>query len=530
MLRFIFATAPVKTITPALIFPLLAIFTLTSPAQAKADLNSSGSTFNYTAKPSNTSSNRVNIDSAPTPIITKKDRLEEEANKQFYIGTIKMKAGDLDQAKSLLSGSIASFEKLKMTNSVQYNLALAGLGNVVQQLGDYEQAQSYFDKALTTIATVEDPETKAMLYSAIYINIGLLNSQLGNNNEALTYFKKAEKAATNANAAFNQNPLYLGKLHNNIAQAYFNLSRYQLALEEFLLAQKYFGDEIKDSYEQALILNNLAMVYDALGDSPKAITYFEKVLSMPVINGHKIDKANMLTNLSLSHINLGQDDKAEPYLNEALAIMKKIDPEHPQVVTIYNYLGSIYLNRGDWQAALDSLQTSERLSKKAYGDHYFTGVVDKTNIAAAYMGLNDYDRAEQYLNEAFRLSQQADYTEDSNTALLYSMLGSLSIHNNDYDQALKYYQEALRINQKFFGEYNQLVASSYEDVATVYYIQDDLKQALAYLKKAEASISKAKTVDPFYLASIYDSLQTIYDELDETVMAQRYANKLAKLD
>ncbi|MDO5768752.1 MAG: tetratricopeptide repeat protein [Psychrobacter sp.] len=528
MPSFISASVPSKIRSPALILPLLALVTFTSPAHAKPDPNSDDATLKSNSP--NTSINRVNVDSAPSPIITKKDRLTEAANAQFYMGTLKMKAGDLDQAKTLLSSSIESFEKLKMTDTIQYNTALAALGNVVQQRGNYEQAQSYYDKALSSIASIEDRETRAMLNSVIYLNIGLLKSQIGNSNEALSYFKKAEKAAANASAAFNQNPLYLGKLHNNIALAYFNLSRYQLALEEFSRAQNYFGDEIKDTYEQAMILNNLAMVYDALGDSPKAITYFEKVLAMPVINDHQIDTANILTNLSLSHMNLGQDDKAEPYLNKALAIMKDIAPNHPQVVTIYNYLGSIYINREDWQAALDSLQASERLSKVAYGRHYFTGVVDKANIAAAYMGLNDYDRAEQYLKEALTLSQQPDYIEDSNTAMLYSMLAIIDQSNDKPDEALKYYQEALRVNQKFFGEHHQLVASSYNDIAIFYYNQDDLPQSLAYLKKAEASISKAKTVDPFYLASIYEGFQNVYEALGDKAMAKRYADKLAKLN
>lgn len=528
MPNFISASVPSKIRSPALILPLLALVTFISPTHAKPDPSSDGATLKSNSPI--TSINRVNIDSAPSPIITTQDRLAEVANAQFYMGTLKMKAGDLDQAKTLLSSSIESFEKLKMTDTIQYNTALAALGNVTQQMGDYEQVQSYYDKALSSIASVEDRETRAMLNSVIYLNIGMLKSQIGNSNEALNYFKKAEKAAANASAAFNQNPLYLGKLHNNIALAYFNLSRYQLALEEFLRAQNYFGDEIKDTYEQAMILNNLALVYDALGDSPKAIAYFEEVLAMPVINDHQIDQANILTNLSLSHINLGQDDKAEPYLNKALAIMKDIDPNHPQVVTIYNYLGSIYINREDWQAALESLQASEKLSKEVYGRHYFTGVVDKTNIASALLRMDDYEGAERYLMEALALSQQPDYVEDSNIASLYSLLAFINQTNDKPTEALKYYQEALRVNKKFFGEHHQLVASSYDDIARFYYYQDDLPQALGYFKKAEASISKAKTVDPYYLNSIYSGLQSVYEDMGDKTLAKRYTDKLAKLD
>lgn len=448
----------------------------------------------------------------------------------FYMGSMDLKSGNLDSAESQFLRAVKLFEQQNRQDTQEYSLSLIGLGNVAKQRGKYELAQSYFDKALLANKSIKDSETQAMLYSAVYINIGLLNSSLGNNNKALSYYKKAEKAAVHASEAYRQNPNYSGKLHNNMGLAYFNLSRYHLALEQFLLSQKLFGDEINDSFEQAMLLNNIAMVYDALGDSEKAMSYLNKALAMPILDDFLLDKANILTNLSFSHSNLGNDEQAESYLKQALAIMKDIDPKHPQVATIYNYLGNIYLNREDWQAALESLQASEKLSKEVYGRHYFTGVVDKTNIASALLGMDDDEGAERYLMEALTLSQQPDYVEDSNIASLYSLLAFINQTNDKPTEALKYYQEALRVNKKFFGEHHQLVASSYDDIARFYYHQDDLPQALGYFKKAEASISKAKTVDPYYLNSIYSGLQSVYEDMGDKTLAKRYTDKLAALD
>lgn len=448
----------------------------------------------------------------------------------FYLGSMSLKDGDLDSAESRFLQTIKLLEQQNQQDQQEYSLSLTGLGNVAQQRGKYELASSYFDKALLAIKSIKDSETQAMLYSAIYINIGLLNSRLGNNDTALSYYKKAEKAAANAPEAYRQNPAFLGKLHNNIGLAYFNLSRYQLALAEFLQAQKLFGDDIQGSFEQAMLYNNIAMIYDALGDSATAISYFKKAIAMPVLDDFLLDKANMLTNLSLSHSNLGQNEQAEAYLNQALTIMMDIDPKHPQVATIYNYLGNIYLTREDWQAALNSLKASEKLSKEVYGSHYFTGVIDKTNIASALLAMDDHEGAEQYLQEALALSQQPDYVEDSNTAMLYSLLAVNNQTNDNPEAALKYYQQALRINKKFFGEHHQLVASAYDDLGRFYYSQDDMTQALSYFKKAEASINQAKTVDPFYLTSIYNGLQAVYKDMGDKNMAKRYAEKLAKLN
>lgn len=80
------------------------------------------------------------------------DRIPEAASEQASTRTnlalVKIKLGRMEEAKELLSDAIARYEKLEgESTDAHYSAALAGMGEVCFQEGDYRQALSYYEKA-----------------------------------------------------------------------------------------------------------------------------------------------------------------------------------------------------------------------------------------------------------------------------------------------------------------------------------------------------------------------------------------------
>ena len=79
-------------------------------------------------------------------------------------------------------------------------------------------------------------------------------------------------------------------------------------------------------------LNNLGGAWDALGDSKKAIDYYEQALSIDkeVYGERHPAVARDLNNLGLAWNNLGDSKKAIKYIQQAYKIFQEIyGDEHP---------------------------------------------------------------------------------------------------------------------------------------------------------------------------------------------------------
>ena len=75
-----------------------------------------------------------------------------------------------------------------------------------------------------------------------------------------------------------------------------------------------------DKGGEATTLNNLGLVYDALGDKQKALAYYEQALPLSRQVGDKGGEATTLNNLGGVYDALGDKQKALAYYEQALPL------------------------------------------------------------------------------------------------------------------------------------------------------------------------------------------------------------------
>jgi tetratricopeptide (TPR) repeat protein len=144
--------------------------------------------------------------------------------------------------------------------------------------------------------------------------------------------------------------------------------------------------------DNALAYNNMGGVYDAIGNTEKAMACFKKALEL------KPDFALSHYNLAVIYQRLGKTEDAIFLYKRAIEIL-------PTFSQAYNNLGSIYKDLGKIEEAINLYKKAIAINPKYAGAYY--------NLALAYIANGQKDLAEQYYNKAKELGFDIYYFSDS---------------------------------------------------------------------------------------------------------------------
>ena len=122
--------------------------------------------------------------------------------------------------------------------------------------------------------------------------------------------------------------------------------RYNDAIKYFERAAKLFKDKgFKSKYGNSL--NNIASVYDKLGDHDKAMDYFKKAIVISEELGEKDQVAVQLDNISMIYFAWGQYDTALINSKKALAIFEELGKKKDAVICLIdNVQDIVHRNNG----------------------------------------------------------------------------------------------------------------------------------------------------------------------------------------
>jgi tetratricopeptide (TPR) repeat protein len=84
---------------------------------------------------------------------------------------------------------------------------------------------------------------------------------------------------------------------------------------------------VGDRGVEATTLNNIGLVYSALGEKQKALDYYNQALPILRAVGDRRGEATTLNNIGLVYDDLGEKQKALDYYNQALPLIRAVgDP------------------------------------------------------------------------------------------------------------------------------------------------------------------------------------------------------------
>jgi tetratricopeptide (TPR) repeat protein len=322
----------------------------------------------------------------------------------------KVPAGQLGAANATFArgdykGAIAAYDQI-LAREPDNDVATFNRAVALQKSGDLQGAKQVYHQLLKK--NEDDADST--------VNLGAILKEEGKIDEAIELYKKVLKKDE-----------YNSKVLNNLAVLYRLKKQYPKAIES--LKKLLMRDQRNvEAYK------NLALVsYDQ-----KKYRLAQTILGNAQKMAEKAGKKDpdILVNLGMIHIALGDNGKAMASFKEAVAI----DPNH--VVANYN-IGSLALQHRDYVLA----ERSYQVVAKAWPENYQV----QTALGYALQGEQKLDEAAKQLEKARTLKEkeataQADTGADDEQVVW--QLVQIYQNANNPEQALKYADEYLRLKGK----------------------------------------------------------------------------------
>ena len=423
--------------------------------------------------------------------------------------------------------SILYHEKATKIYTESYNWRVAGsynnLGNAYENLGQYNQAKEYHEKALMITKKTFGEE---------HANVASSFNNLGNDYHCLEQYNEAkeyhEKALVISKKIF-------GDHHANVASSYMNLGTDYRSLGQC--------KEAKEYHEKALIINkkifgeehanvattymNLGNDYQHLGQYNKAKEYHEKalVIDKKIFGEEHAIVASSYNKLGDDYQHFGQYSDAKEYHEKALILQKKIFGKDADVASSYNKLGTDHWNLGQYNEAKKYHEKALMVNKKIFGEEHADVASSYDNLGNDYQLLGQYNKAREYHEKAMVIIKKSFGEEHPNVASCYNNLGNCYHHLGKYNEAKEYHEKAMAIIKKSFGEEHPNVASSYNNLGNDYHHLGQYIEATEYHKKGLIIEKKIFGKEHPNVASSYNNLGNDYLHLGQYNEAAEYHQK-----
>ena len=223
---------------------------------------------------------------------------------------------------------------------------LNGFGMINWNKGNFDEALSYFFKALNTNENL--PKKEKINSSLFYNNIGLIYSEKKFFEKALTYFQIAYKLQQKDNLLKGQ-----GMSLNNIGLCYMNLNKYDLAIDTFEKGKK-ITKKTNNITMYTKIVHNSAILYAYKKNYQMAIKLYLEILEEPngIITNPR-DLLKLYGHISDAYIKINLFNESLKYANLGLEVTKKYPDVEKYSSDIYKSLARIYyhfdnIKKGDF--------------------------------------------------------------------------------------------------------------------------------------------------------------------------------------
>lgn len=302
------------------------------------------------------------------------------------------------EARSYALKSLEIREQAGFTNDRDYASNLLSLAMAHNRMGDYETAETYFQRARTAFEAVVGKAHPA--YAALLLDFAI-------NYQLKSEFAKAEEyylesLSITVQTGGDQSIDY-AKNAEGLAHLYLRMGNSEKAKPLYLQCMA-----IKEAYlgrahpEYGLCLQNMAGYYFFTGNLSEAEKYSKEALSIvePVLGKSHQYSISIMMNLSMLYEAQEKYDQAEPMMAEALEILEEhYGASHPHYAINLMNLGSLQTARGKYDDAENSWVTAQRLLQEAVGKETHPYATCLQGLIFLMAKTGQYTKALAYIHE-----------------------------------------------------------------------------------------------------------------------------------
>jgi tetratricopeptide (TPR) repeat protein len=199
------------------------------------------------------------------------DEIDPDSKEWYRLGKLLLKIGQFDKAQQV-------YEVLldQATNDIDKAISYHYIGWAKDGKGEYEEALSYYEKALKIRQRSLPPNHPDLAMS--YNNIGLVYYNMGDYPKALSSY---EKALEIQQQSLPPNHPHLAASYSNIGNAYKSMDEYSKALSSHEKALEIRQQSLPPNHpELANSYNNIGATYENMRDYSKARSFYERAVQI----------------------------------------------------------------------------------------------------------------------------------------------------------------------------------------------------------------------------------------------------------
>jgi len=274
----------------------------------------------------------------------------------------------------------------------------------------------------------------------------------------------------------NNNEIQKARALNRMANGYYFLEQYKLALEYYVKSLEL--SEV-NNYEKGIsdACNNIGLIYEVLGDYDMAVGYYIRSLEIETRLENQAGVASASLNLGNIYYRLNQFDKALNLYYKCVEIYTTLD-ELKGILDTYNNIGSTYSQLYQLDSSLKYYEKSLELIEQV--DIPDIKSTTLNNLGTVYYDKGEYTKALELFNQALTIEiGQENLWSEANTI---RNIGGVYLMLKKDKQAISYFLNAAEIAEKIGAKH--LLMDSYFDIAGYYEEKKDYQKTFEYFQMA----------------------------------------------
>jgi tetratricopeptide (TPR) repeat protein len=255
-----------------------------------------------------------------------------------------------------------------------------------------------------------------------------------------------------------------------------------------LLAAASHAEELEVAYKETQhILNEAALYSQNRADFLGAKNQLERALILAeiVFGPDHPDVATIANNLGSVLKDLGDLPNARQCFERALKIDERIyGPEHPHVAMRAGNLGKVLRDLGDLEGAKNNSELALEIMVKAYSSNHPHIATALSDLGSTLRELGELHQARKCFERAMKIDEMVYGPEHPLIAAIAHNLGLILKDLGDLTNARQYIERALRIDEIVYGLEHPNVASDVNSLGSVLRVLGDLTKARQCFERA----------------------------------------------
>ncbi|MGB7923276.1 MAG: CHAT domain-containing protein [Pyrinomonadaceae bacterium] len=352
--------------------------------------------------------------------------------------------------------------------------ALETVGEIRFILGGYNQALDAYTSALMLRREAGDRKGEIQVLN----HLGYVYVYTGDNQKAHDYSQQALAYAASLPAPWPdvERDHSLAQSQNNLGEVYYSYGKLKRAMTHFERSLS-LSVKTQDRKSQALAHLNIGYTASDSGDLPNALRHYQQSLLLWQAIDERKGEALARTAIGGVYSFTGNKQLALEFHSQAMNLLRVIGDHQGEAVAL-NGMGQVYEDLNETQLALENYQAALRLNQELHNRAF--EALTRYYLGRVYRTMGDHQQALAYYQQSISMSHEMEKSRLEgygliDTGIIYATLGKKQEALDQYGSVLKLYR---RIGDRRGQAY------ALNNIGYLYDSAGETEKASGYYKKA----------------------------------------------